>query len=157
MEIKRKEQLKDIIKLDETLKRKGSYDGEEVWHKRKDGTLFPTMTSAMVIKNEKGKPLFASLTVIDITDGKLTEDALKESEEKWRSLAKNAPGIIMILDRDGRIQFINHTVKGFKIKDVIGEKHDKYIEAEYRDTANKVIEKVFRAGKSGYYEIKGRV
>jgi PAS domain S-box-containing protein len=150
-----KEQIKDLAKLDDKLKRKGRYTGEEVWHKKKDGTLFPTITSAIVIKNEKGKPLFASSTVIDITDTKLDEDALKESEEKWRSLAKNAPGMIMILDREKRIQFINYTVKGFKIKDVIGEKHDKYIEPGYRDVANNAIEKVFRTGKSGSYDIKG--
>ncbi|MGB2599690.1 MAG: PAS domain S-box protein [Candidatus Omnitrophota bacterium] len=149
------EQLKDLTRLDDMLKRKGSYAGEEVWHKKKDGTLFPTMTSAMVIKNEKGKPLFASSTVIDTTDNKLAEDALKESEEKWRSMAKNAPGIIMILDREGRIQFINHTVRGLKIKDVIGEKHDKYVEPEHRNTVNKALEKVFWTGKSGSYEIEG--
>ena len=35
-----------------------------------------------------------------------------KSEEKWHSLIENVPDFIMVVDRDGTIQFINHTVSG---------------------------------------------
>jgi PAS domain S-box-containing protein len=150
-----KEQMKDVDKLNIKLKRNGKYFGEEVWHTKKDKTVFPTLMNASVIKNEKGKPLFLTTTIIDITESKLAESALRESEEKWRSLAENAPNIIFIVDRDGTIQFINRTVLGYTVEDVIGTKQINYIEPEYREIVEKTIEQVFKTGESGSYQIRG--
>ena len=42
-----------------------------------------------------------------------TMKLLRISESKWRSMAENAPDIIMTVDCDGTILFINRTVPGF--------------------------------------------
>jgi two-component system cell cycle sensor histidine kinase/response regulator CckA len=81
---------------------------------------------------------------------------LRESEEKYRSLAENAPDIIMIVGRDGVISFINRTVPGFTIDKTIGTSVYDYIDAEHHDRVRQCVEKVFETGEPGKYEITGR-
>jgi len=86
---------------------------------------------------------------------KRAEEKLRESEEKWRSLVENAPNIIMIVDSSGVIQFINRTVAGMYIQDVIGKSHYDFIQPEYHDVARKTIMGVLETGESGSYMIAG--
>ncbi len=78
------EQLECVRRLNRRLVQEGGYVAEEVWHARKDNTIFPTLMSATVIKDERGQPLFLAATAIDVTESKKAEDALRRSEEKFR-------------------------------------------------------------------------
>ena len=96
---------------------------------------------------------------IDVTERKKAEEALKESEEKWRSFAENAPNIITISDRSGKILFINHikhAVPGYSKKDVIGTKVYEYMPKELHSLVRKNIEYVFKTGRTGSYETQGQ-
>ena len=81
---------------------------------------------------------------------------LRESEGKYRSLAENAPDIIMTVDRDGVISFINRTAPGFTIDQTIGTPIYDYIDAEYHDRVRQCVKKVFETGEPGTYEVTGR-
>ncbi|MDH5325159.1 MAG: PAS domain S-box protein [Gammaproteobacteria bacterium] len=48
----------------------------------------------------------------DISDRKLIDRSLRESEKKWRSLAENVPDTITMLDRTGTITFTNREPDG---------------------------------------------
>jgi PAS domain S-box-containing protein len=84
-----------------------------------------------------------------------SEQELRESEQKWRSLLSNTPDIIMIVDRDGTMQFINHTVPGIKEQEATGKKVYDYISPEYHDTMRKNLERVFQTGQITGQEIVG--
>ena len=60
----------------------------EVIHQRKDGTTFPVEVSARVITVE-GKKFYQGI-IRDITERNQAEKALKESEQKYRSIFENA-------------------------------------------------------------------
>ncbi len=91
----------------------------------------------------------------EITERRRAEEALRESEEKFRSLVENAPNIIMIVDREGIIQFINQTVPGLAVEDVIGKNHLEYVDQEYHGITKDTIKQVFKTGEPSHYEIKG--
>jgi len=44
------------------------------------------------------------------------EEALHKSEENWRSLVENAPNLIIIVDRNNKIQLINRASPGLILK-----------------------------------------
>jgi len=71
------EQMPLVERLNEGLASRGSYVNEEVWHKRRDGTVFPTLMDAVVINDDQGRPLFLSGMAVDITERKETEAVLR--------------------------------------------------------------------------------
>ena len=97
--------------------------------------------------------------VYDITEKKelsalrKAEEALKESEKKWRLLAENVPDIIVSVDKEGRIQFINRAVTGFDTEGVIGRTIYEYISPDQHQIVRESITRVFQTGKPDGYEI----
>ena len=147
-----KEEMQAMDEVLVRLRKQGSITAVETLHKKKDGTFFPMIMNASVIKNNQGKDLFLSTIVVDIAEHKEAEKALKESEEKWVSLVQNAPSIIIIADRDGKIQFINAHDPGYKPENIIGNNIYEYILPEYHDIARSKIEYVFETGQTANYE-----
>ena len=80
-------QMKHVNELNEQLIHTGSFTSEEVWHKRKDNTVFPTLMSATIVKDEKDKPLFLSATAVDISEYKFSQKKLIGYQDQLRSLA----------------------------------------------------------------------
>lgn len=83
------------------------------------------------------------------------DNALRLSDQKWYSLLKNTPDIVMIVDPEGTIRFINHTVPGITIQETIGKKVYDYISPGHHDMMKKHIERVFQTGRSISHEISG--
>ncbi len=75
--------------------------------------------------------------VIDITERKKTEKALRESEQKINSIIKTIPDIIYRLDPNGNITFISDAVKnyGYSPEELIGTNFMEIIHLEDREKA----------------------
>ena len=76
-----------------------------------------------------------------------TKDALWESEEKLRFLLTNTSDVVLNLDRDGTILFVNHTFSGYTDEDIIGKTIYNFILSEQHEKTRNAIRKVFQTGE----------
>jgi PAS domain S-box-containing protein len=102
-----------------------------------------------------GKIVAATLVATDITEQRGAEEALRESEEKWRSLTENAPDIVVTVDRDGTVLATNQLLPGISVDKVIGNTVYGYIPADYHDGVRQALRDVVQNGNAGRLEIAG--
>ncbi|MCP4129647.1 MAG: PAS domain S-box protein [bacterium] len=88
----------------------------------------------------------------ELIERKLTEEALRESEAKWRSLVKNAPEKITTLDCDGTILYANHSSLNTPMEDVIGSSIHSYLSPAEQKTVKALLKLVFETGEPQKYE-----
>lgn len=94
--------------IEKASRERKSSSVEEYTALRKDGTTFPALFySAAMIEN--GVHIGTRGLVIDISERKAMEEALRKSEQKFRELADLLPQIIYELDADGYVTYVNKT------------------------------------------------
>jgi len=88
-------------------------------HQRSDGSIFPVEVSTRLIETGKGK--FIRSIVRDIAERKQVEEALRESEARFRLVAEEAPFPMQVHAEDGEILLINRAwtdITGYSILDI---------------------------------------
>ncbi len=73
-------QGKSVRKINEELKKNGSYNSIEVWHKHRDGSVFPTLMNGMTIKDKSGQVIFIAATATDITELKRLQELAERAQ-----------------------------------------------------------------------------
>ena len=83
------------------LDNEGRWSGERVFV-RKDGTTGVAETVLVLMRDTDGEPYSVLSVSRDITERKKAEEALRASEERFRSVFENTLDAIFILDMSGR-------------------------------------------------------
>jgi diguanylate cyclase (GGDEF)-like protein/PAS domain S-box-containing protein len=73
--------------------------------RRFDGTLIWARFSVRAVRDPNGQILRYEGALEDVTDRRRAEEALRSSEERFRSLVQYASDLISILDRDGVVRY----------------------------------------------------
>ncbi|MBD3349235.1 MAG: PAS domain S-box protein [Candidatus Eisenbacteria bacterium] len=90
----------------------GFIDDLELWARRKDGTLIRCLVSASCRMSDSGKLIGYQGIVHDITGRRATEEALRKSEEMYRSLFEESQDVIYITSREGDLIDISPSASG---------------------------------------------
>jgi PAS domain S-box-containing protein len=91
----------------------------------KQGHLIWCLVSSSLVRDSKGDPLYFVSQVQDITERKLAEEALRESEEKFRSLAEQSPNMIFINKKD-RVVYANE-----RCEEIMGYKREEFYSPDF--------------------------
>jgi PAS domain S-box-containing protein len=116
--------LSDREKIIPLLKEKGIITQHPIKFKRKDGSPYDTLLSLSII-NINDQPMIQAV-VEDITDRKLAEDMLRESETRFKQISEGTEEWIWEVDANGVFTYMNRYVKkllGYDPEELIGTKH----------------------------------
>ncbi len=123
---------------------------------RKDGSKFPCIFNANTVFDDRGEVVFACAFVTDITERRLAEQKIEESETFLRNITESAIDGIVSIDTHGTVQSFNkaaETLFGYTKEEVLGKNvnilvpephhsaHDQYLVNYLRTGIPKVIGK----------------
>jgi PAS domain S-box-containing protein len=77
----------------------------------KDGRRIAVSLSMSPLKNARGEVVGASAIARDITQRLQAEEALRQSEEKYRSIVLNIPDVVWTVDSQGHIVFVSPNIE----------------------------------------------
>jgi diguanylate cyclase (GGDEF)-like protein/PAS domain S-box-containing protein len=85
-------------------------------HKRINGEEF--LATVLLSRMEKGDNVFLQATVRDITRRRREKNAIKESEERFRSIVSRSEDAIIVTDANKKIKFVNPAAGRFFNREV---------------------------------------
>ena len=90
----------------------------------RDGTSFHVQFNSLAFATGDGDPGLCRTAISDINERKLAEEALRQSEVKYRELVENANSIIIKMDCEGKISFFNEYAQqffGYSLDEALGQ------------------------------------
>jgi PAS domain S-box-containing protein len=91
----------------------------------------------------------------DVTDHKLAEEALKESEEKYRLLVENQTDLVVKVDPEGQIEFVSPSyckMFGKSEDELLGHKFTPLIHKDDQEKTREVMKRLYRFPYTTYLE-----
>jgi PAS domain S-box-containing protein len=114
---------------------------------RLDGSVIPVEVTAAPF-TFKGRPAI-QVIAMDISDRIQTEQALRESESKFRSYIENAPMGVFTIDQTGNFVVVNPATEkmlGYKKSEFEGVSILSVLPSQFAETGQQLFEKVVREG-----------
>jgi len=120
---------------------------------RTDGSIFDMEVNVSSYKENNEVNTLVILR--DITLRKKAEQKLLESEARLRMVTENSPDTMLKIDRQGIITFINRSVPGISVEQIIGTSVHRWVPKEQYTIVDQAIEKAFTTGQCQEYESPG--
>ena len=91
-----------LSKIDSVLRGAGETWSDEYRFRRADGTYATVVDRAYVVRDARGEPVRVIGSMMDVTQHRHAEEALRTSEAELRALLAAMTDVILVLDAEGR-------------------------------------------------------
>jgi PAS domain S-box-containing protein len=111
--------------LGRTADDQGGVRTREITLRRKDGTLGIFLDTSRAVGDVSGQIVRYQGTLVDVTERREMEKALRRQEEFHRYLLESFPDLILVIDLNGRYSFVSsriYDLRGYKPEDLLGKK-----------------------------------
>jgi len=142
--------------LDRLLKYNEPYDIEFKIVRENDRAIRSVYSRAELLSEPEGDQVKIVGVLQDITDRKRSDEALKESEEKFRSITENSGDAIFITDQEGRYVYTNKAVTemiGFTSGEMLSKTIIDLSPPHKKDDYSDIFKNIVSEGK-GFSEIE---
>jgi PAS domain S-box-containing protein len=119
----------------------------ELTQRRKNNERFPAEISARRVEVDGQERILAILR--DVTERRQAEEALRASEERYRTLVNSTKDILYSVSADGRVMFISTQVQtyGYSDTEIVGRQFLDFIVPEDRPTVRRIFEQATTIGQ----------
>ncbi len=117
------EQLPAVEAANRHIQEIDEFSGE-IWHVRRNGTVFPGLMHNSLLRDEAGNPAGMVGTLRDITERKHAEEVLRRSEKKFKDLIEITTDWVWEVDAQGVYTYASPKVKallGYEVAEVLGK------------------------------------
>jgi two-component system, sensor histidine kinase and response regulator len=129
-----------------------------------DGRIVWVEDLTFVVRDDHGKPQYVQGFLLDITERKRAEESVTQSEEKFRTLVANVPGVVFRceIDADWTMRFISDAVEeisGYPAEDFIDNRKRTFTSIVHPDDVGplaRTVEQAVAAGRSYITEYRIR-
>ncbi|MFA5375679.1 MAG: PAS domain S-box protein [Dehalococcoidia bacterium] len=119
----------------------------EVESKNKDGSMIWLEVKMTFMRDPEGKPIGILGVSRDITERKLAEKKLRDSENKYKELVEQEKDVIFSVDASGHFTSINSAALswGFKPEQIIGRHFSEFIPPEWQKVVPAALDQILVA------------
>ncbi len=104
-----------------------------------NGRIVWVLDETVAVRDDEYHPIFLQGFLVDVTDRRASDDALRESEELHRLVVEGSRDLITLLDPTGRVRYASpavETVLGWPVEEVQGRKWTDDVHPEDVDAVN---------------------
>ncbi len=139
------------------LEEHGEVRGFEHQFFRKDGSKIWISVNAHSVKDDAGNILYYEGTAQDISKRKRAEQALRESEERYRELFENSKDAFYVHDMKGVYVSVNRAAEklsGYRREEIIGKHFSEFMTPEHARHVQRQLQKKLETAGETTYEIE---
>lgn len=143
--------------VDRILQHKHALNRGEFLFSRKDGTICHVECSVYCIYINGAPSEYFFIQLVNVTERKMVEEALKDSEKIFRTLVSTAPDGIVMIDTDGTMKAFNEAfakLHGYQTEEMLGMNFfELYKDFENRMQAEQLFQYLAGGGRLSHQEI----
>lgn len=132
----------------------------ETYRRRRDGGLFDVSCTVTLVQDEAGQPAAFACIERDITPRKRAEQQLRESEQRFRSLADSAPVLIWVSDAHDVVAFANRELcncTGLTLAQLTGRSWLELLHPDDRPGTAQALQRLRGQGENARVEAQARL
>ena len=151
--------LPEVIAEDERTDQTGDPFLMEYRMLAHDGRVVWIREEAVLVRGPENEPLYWQGVMNDVTSRRQAQDALRESEQKYRSVIENVGEVLFETDAQGTYTFLSpawQTITGFSIHESLGKSLLQYIHPDDLERNLKDAESMGEHSEEEYADYEAR-